>query len=171
MTVEKTVTSHWDRIERWLSQQAPEVLHSLRSGAAATNISRVERALQIELPDDVVASYLLHNGQERYGEGLFHRRWSLLSIDSIVSEWQGWMSLADNGEAYWNQLWIPIAHDFGGNNYSIDLDPHLGNDAGRIIHTDHETIPEIEEIVADSFQSLLLQLANDMESGDYGLQG
>lgn len=170
MTEAETITSHWNRVEHWLSQQAPDVLRSLKPGAAATQIRKTERVLGIKFPADVVASYLLHDGQERYGEGLFQRRWSLLSMNGIVSEWQGWVSLAGDGEAYWHQLWIPIAHDFGGNNYSIDLDPRLGNDVGRIIHTNHEMIPEIEEVVADNFQSLLLQLADDMESREHGIQ-
>ncbi|MEO1389475.1 MAG: SMI1/KNR4 family protein [Cyanobacteria bacterium J06634_6] len=161
------IATHWDKIEQSLSQYAPDVLNSLRPGATVSQVSQAEQTLEIELPMDVVISYLLHDGQERYGGGLFYRRWSLLSIEGIVSEWQGWMSLARNGEAYWHQLWIPIAHDFGGNNYSIDLDPHLGDDIGRIIHTDHETISEIESVVASSLQELLFQLASDLETGEY----
>ncbi len=60
----------WNRIETWLRANAPETLRDLRSGATRDDIRAAEAALGVAFPDDMVASYLRHDGQDHIGYAL-----------------------------------------------------------------------------------------------------
>ena len=53
----------WDRIERWLAANVPDMLEGLNPGATTQEIEETEAFLGVSFPDDVRASYLIHNGQ------------------------------------------------------------------------------------------------------------
>ncbi len=54
----------WNRIESWLATNAPNVLSYLLPGATNEEIQQTEVALGIQFPEDVKASYRIHNGHE-----------------------------------------------------------------------------------------------------------
>ena len=74
----------WNRIETWLVANAPEILNNLQPGATDEAIKQAEIFLGIELPEDVKASYRLHNGQDGYN-GLMDG-WELLSLERMMDE-------------------------------------------------------------------------------------
>ena len=87
----------WGRIERWLAGAAPEVLDSLQPGATDEQISNTEAALGVTFPEDVRASYRIHDGQYPDGPGLMDA-WEFLSLSRIVAEWRIWKDLFDGGD-------------------------------------------------------------------------
>lgn len=56
----------WKRVHAWLDDHAPEGYGSLRPGTSARALRSAEETLGLTLPDDVKASYRIHDGQ--YGE-------------------------------------------------------------------------------------------------------
>ena len=60
----------WDRIDNWLLANAPEVLLTLQSGATNEQIRKTEEYLSVSFPEDIKASYLIHNGQSAHKYGL-----------------------------------------------------------------------------------------------------
>ena len=167
----------WNRIEIWLVANAPEILNNLQPGATDEAIKQAEIFLGIELPEDVKASYRLHNGQDGYN-GLMDG-WELLSLERMMDEWKIWKELLDSGDFddsksdpdspiqadWWNAKWIPLTSNGCGDHHCLDLDPAPGGNVGQIITMWHDW--ERREIVASRFQNWLEQLAADLESGKY----
>ncbi len=65
-----TMDDTWSRIEDWLRENAPKVLDNLLPGVTRDAIRVTETALDVTLPDDMVASYLIHDGQDNYSPAL-----------------------------------------------------------------------------------------------------
>ncbi|MGD1908664.1 MAG: SMI1/KNR4 family protein [Leptolyngbyaceae cyanobacterium] len=162
----KNVVEAWICIEKWLESNAPKVLDTLQPGTTASEISYVEDLLKVNFPESLKVSYQIHNGQVEKSQGLIDD-WSLLPLDEILSQWNFWMDLSEAGEAPWHPLWIPITHDGGGNHYCLDLHPNLEEKTGRIIYLFHETLPNIEEEIADSFEDFLSDFSDRLENNFY----
>ena len=177
----------WNRIESWLTLQAPSVLNSLQFGASEKEIKQAEEILKITFPEEVKQSFRLHNGQHN-GTGAFFPDRLLseelndiiptissgsyfLSLQNILLKWSDWMKLQQVGEAEWNRFWVPFTCDEGGNHDCLDLDPNIGNQSGRIIRVCHETISDIasgpEFEITDNFAIWLERFTIDLESGVY----
>jgi cell wall assembly regulator SMI1 len=173
----------WTRIETWLKVNAPQVFDVLQPGASDAKIKELEDWLSIQLPEDVKASYRIHDGQSTYNYGLIDGR-EFLSIERIRDEWQVWKELLDSGtfqdddgqdqgsdpapgicNVWWSAHWIPLTYDGGGNHDCLDLNPAEGGTVGQIITMWHDD-PQ-RQIVAPSFQVWLEQYAEGLESGRY----
>ena len=94
----------WDRIHAWLDANSPAGYGDLRPGASPDEVRAAEEAVVLQLPDDVVASYRIHDGQDtqaRYGRGLVGARcgWRLLPLHEVVELWGQW-SRADPDDAW-----------------------------------------------------------------------
>ena len=135
----------WDRIGAWLAANAPEMLSSLRPGATRGEIRAAEAAMGVVFPDDMVASYLVHDGQEELSYGLMGE-WDLLSLELMTIQWEGMRDLpaddqprdVDNPAApvrpeYWNPRWVPVAYNGGGNLHCVDLDPAPAGIMGQMV--------------------------------------
>jgi cell wall assembly regulator SMI1 len=53
----------WTRIEAWLQAQVPSGANVLSPGAAEEELAATERFLGVSFPEDVQASFRLHDGQ------------------------------------------------------------------------------------------------------------
>ncbi len=76
----------WDRIEAWLKVNAPDALDNVRAGATRDAVRAAEATLGVQFPDDMVVSYLVHDGQDTYSPALVGE-WQLLSLEGVVTEW------------------------------------------------------------------------------------
>lgn len=66
---------------------------------------------------------------------------------------------------HWNRKWIPFTCADTGDFLAIDLAPAKGGKKGQIIFWWHEV--GAVNIVSDSFQNLVCQLADRLEAGVY----
>lgn len=57
------VAESWRRIEAWLEKHLPILKLSLRPGVSRTDLKEFEKAIGRSLPDDVRASWMIHDGQ------------------------------------------------------------------------------------------------------------
>src|SRR5262245_3817646 len=124
----------WSRIEAWLRSNAPAVFDSLRPGASDEAIAETEQALGVTFPNDVRASYRIHDGAD---VNAFIEGWELLSLEGIRGQWQIWKDLLDGGAFmkyrsssdgrtvtdWWGSAWVPLTHNGSGDHYSLDLSP------------------------------------------------
>ena len=168
----------WDRIERWLAANVPNMLEGLNPGATTQEIAETEALLGVSFPDDVRASYLIHNGQALDSGGLIDG-WELLSLENIHDQWSVWKDLLDGGDFaesrseprgpivadWWHPKWIPLTYDGSGNHHSLDLAPAPGGTVGQIIIMWHDDAER--PLVAPSFRAWLEQFADGLEQGDY----
>jgi cell wall assembly regulator SMI1 len=172
------VEDTWSRIESWLSIHAVAVLQSLHSGASPDELLQSEQFLGLALPDDVKASYRIHDGQEPGGFGLIDC-WELLSLERMREEWSVWKDLLDGGDFadvssspdpairddWWNPRWIPLTYSGSGDHHCLDLDPAPGGTLGQIILMWHDDATRT--LVAPDFRRWLRVFANDLEAGTY----
>ena len=170
----------WQRIDKWLEVNAPQILDTLQPGASDEEIHEVEDFLSIEFPDDVKDSYRIHNGQSA-GDVGFINGLEFLSLERIKDEWGIWKGLLDSGDFegwesepeneiradWWNPKWIPLTFDWGGNHDCLDLAPTEEGNMGQIISMWHDDA--VRQVMAKSFRSWLEQFANDLEAGRYAL--
>jgi cell wall assembly regulator SMI1 len=113
----------WRRIEHWLAIHAPALLADLQPGASEQAIAETEGFLGITFPEDIRASFRLHDGQAGDGPWMMDG-WELLSLTRICDEWRVWKDLYDSGDFddalsistdpirsdWWNPSWIPLTY-------------------------------------------------------------
>jgi len=80
----------WKRIEDWLNIHVPELTSLLQPGASEEEIQHTEALLSVTFPEDIKASYRIHNGSG----GLFPqshfivKSHALLSLKEMVDYWR-----------------------------------------------------------------------------------
>ncbi|MBD2107992.1 SMI1/KNR4 family protein [Nodosilinea sp. FACHB-13] len=168
----------WNRLEAWLTINAPALLETLQSGATEEQIIQTEAFLSIQFPDDFKAAYRIHNGQVDYADGFIDAR-EFLSLERIQDEWKVWKDLLDSGDFndyksdprgpvkddWWNAKWIPITHDGSGNHDCLDLNPAKGGCVGQIIDFWHDEATR--EVKADNFDLWFAAFVEGCETGKY----
>lgn len=167
----------WNRIEKWLRNNAPKILENLSPGAKEDKIKEVEKLLDIKITPDLKESYLIHDGQltDRYS---LMDDWNLLSIDNAMKEWKLMKELHQRGDFeasacasegvrsdWWNIKWLPILSNGSGDFYCIDFAPDSEGDIGQIIHFSH--VDSLREKVSNNWQDLLSEYAFLLENGQY----
>jgi cell wall assembly regulator SMI1 len=171
----------WLRIEAVLRASAPDLYAALAKAAPAQAIAAVEDRIGLTVPEDVRASYAVHDGS---GEAcilpqIYGPQWmngvALLALDEVVRDAQMWRAFrfdeTNHSRArpdgpirrnWWNRRWVPVTWD-GGDHLCLDFDPAPGGVCGQVICFSHEIGPV--NVVADSWKSYLERVATDLETG------
>lgn len=171
------VNTAWGRIERWYAANVPPDEFYLADGASNAEILAFEQDLGVVLPADARASYRLHNGSDQYA--VFEYGFHLLSLEEVSQSWRMWKENLDAGvfdgmtpdpegpikSDWWNEKWIPITHNSGGDHHCIDMDPDRGGTIGQLIKFSHEPGPQ--RVVAGSMNEWLHDFATELESAKY----
>ncbi|KAG7839335.1 hypothetical protein KL942_003697 [Ogataea angusta] len=91
-----SVASVWDRLDKWLEREFPELGDDMENGATVNDLNAFEKDLNISLPFDVRESYQIHDGQLTLGKkrGLIYGH-PLLDLESIAAEVNIWRKVAD----------------------------------------------------------------------------
>jgi cell wall assembly regulator SMI1 len=171
----ETMTLLWQRIERWLTAHAPDLLDELAPGASEEDLIQGEAALGVKLPEDFKALYRLHNG------GCFLPPWgertrplkSIVQDREMIKEWD------QNDDNFFSDKpagpvqplrghpeWIPFFWvGYGGEYLCLDLAPGPGGRTGQVILRPHEYDPA--RFITNSFEALIAQIADDLEADTY----
>ncbi|WP_221290124.1 GNAT family N-acetyltransferase [Armatimonas rosea] len=169
-----TITELWERIERELETQFPQVFASLNPGATDEEIIAVERVLGMNFLDDFRESLKRHNGQN--DEITLVGRGALLPVNEILTQWrsaqesyQDWgyasdhKCISDPGvrSAWWHSRWIPFTMDCVGDYDCFDYAPATGGRFGQVIEYWHDM--EKRPVRATDFKECLSALAESLE--------
>lgn len=168
----------WSEIEIQLSKLNFKLLEENNLNSAATNdeLKSLSDTMKLEIPKEFIDFYKIHNGQTDDAMAIFPEG-ILLSIESIISEWNIWRELLEVGEfdecevcadegiknCWWNIKWVPFISDGGGNNICLDLDPDTNGKYGQVITMWHDS--QEREILADSFREFLENYLNKLKEG------
>ncbi|RYX80736.1 glucan biosynthesis protein [bacterium] len=178
----ETIVSAWKRIAAWYDANTPEGTLVLAPGASEEEIVHLENTIGFRLPDDLRASFAVHNGVTNEAFLLYHGE--LLSLKGVLQEHQGrlqWQREDGYGvgpdyeprdiessspikPVFWNPLRLPLT-DNSGNAVMSDFDPAPGGQWGQIIAFDHEVGPQ--RVLGPSFGQWLTSLAEGLENGEY----
>lgn len=171
----ETMTLLWQRIERWLAAHAPDLLDELAPGATEEELIQGEAALGVRLPEDFKALHRLHNG----GCLLPPWRERTLSLEGIVQVREMIKEWDEDDDNFFSDEppgpvqplrghpeWLPFFWvGYGGEYLCLDLAPGPGGRTGQVILRPHEYDPA--RFVADSFEALIAQIADDLEADKY----
>jgi cell wall assembly regulator SMI1 len=147
----------WQRIHAWLDASAPAGYGDLRPGASAKAIRAAENAMGLKLPDDVKASYRIHDGQGNEPGLIGGEGWRLLSLQEMVETWGRW-SRADPKDAHC----VPIAWIGTGDHVFLDLDPDSKVPGRLMIQRSDSADPDP---LMPSFSFWLEDFADELEDG------
>lgn len=168
------VQALWKRIDRWLERNAPPLLRLMGKPATREAIYKAEKALGLELPDDVRASCTVHDGSAAFR---FFPSGDFLSLKQMVFEHRMLVTTHrgntfDGHEGHptgpirkdwYNEGWVPLTHDGCGDHTFIDLAPAKGGKVGQLIDFGHEQ--GTEGVAAPSLARYLKVMADALESG------
>jgi cell wall assembly regulator SMI1 len=149
----------WIRIHAWLDENAPEGYGYLRPGASDSAISAAEQAMRLELPDDIKASYRIHDGQENEPGLIGGEGWCLLPLREMVEQWGRW-SRSDLK----NARCVPIAWGGSGDYVFLNLRPETGESGCLMIQRGDSTDPDP---LTPSFTAWLTRFADQLEDGEF----
>jgi cell wall assembly regulator SMI1 len=163
----------WERIERALRAHAPDTAATLAPPATDQELTALETAIGLALPEDLRASLKIHDGQRDpsrchgfTGEGI------LLGASEITERWrmvteidEGERSHAAPGQGpWWETSCIPFT-DAEGNMLGVDMDPDLGHRVGEVVCHVHDS--EIERGLSASFGDWLSTVADRLDGGKF----
>lgn len=171
------VTAIWQKLERWIQANAPELHETLQAGASDESIAQLEQQLGVSLPEDYKTFLNLCDGQSGESAAGFYGS-ELLSVKSVGSKWdrrkkqfdnnafEGITSEPDQGirNDWWNSRWIPFTYDEGGNHLCLDLEPADGGIVGQVITWWHDTSDR--EVRFPNFTAWLGSVLNGVEAGE-----
>lgn len=145
----------WQQIEAEIRSRAPALSSRLLPPASPQALARAEAVLDAELPESVVAVYLVHDGLGMPAVLEQSSRASeLLSLSEMIEHWRSLTGLSDEGRFddravervrgavkpdWYNRRWLPVASDGEGNYFCVDLDPAEGGTVGQIIAFRHDS--------------------------------
>jgi len=176
----------WHRFENWLEQNIPDAIQTLNPGASLEEIEAIQNILNIKLPDDYIASCMIHNGQNQESPSLTY--WGTLlslgvisdsSFTTVCAEWkilkgvydEYWINESEGDRLdnlvknfWWIPKWIPITSNGGGDGLCLDLDPGENGTQGQVIEFIHDS--GSRKVEAPSFRAWFEQLVNGVEEGN-----
>ncbi|GAA5444774.1 hypothetical protein Misp06_02964 [Microbulbifer sp. NBRC 101763] len=110
---------------------------------------------------------------------------SILSIDEMLDEWSKWSrgeeKFIDNWdvnsisvpqgyikEVIFNRKWFPFSMDYGGNNFTLDMDPGPKGKPGQVIvfGRDYDT----KYVLADSLSEFFNYYIDCLKCGNYTVE-
>jgi cell wall assembly regulator SMI1 len=176
-----TVADSWKRVEAWLSVNVSAGSFKLPQAASNADIERAETAMGCRMPEDVHESYRIHNGSNRIW--LFQQGFLMplggASAEgedyTVVGLWTGMLQCMETMKNergtpkgpiktdWWNQGWIPLTENEGGDYICIDLVPETGGHVGQVIDWWHEQAATA--VLANSWADWLANLATQLEAG------
>ncbi|MGE7676422.1 SMI1/KNR4 family protein [Lysinibacillus sp. NPDC094403] len=144
----------WNRIiekNSNLGANGEEVLN-LQPGATAEEFRLIEKTLSITLPEEMKSFYSIYNGQVwTLGVEPFVRNLTLSPISEIIENWKFLQEEFDPDDLLpdieygvevkpmlWNQKWIPIAENGGGDYLCLDTDPTEEGVVGQALYFWHD---------------------------------
>ncbi|SFF19824.1 Cell wall assembly regulator SMI1 [Paenibacillus algorifonticola] len=177
-----SIITYMEEIKELLKEELPQLAASLNGPATEAEIAQVESRLGISLPDELRSLYLLHNGEESMGPGLFMGL-RFLPLEELAAEWQVWADLeADFGEEsghysvplgwieerYINRGWLPISEDGGGNHLGVDMAPASSGVTGQIINFGRDE--ETKYVIALTLGELLKFIRDTVKEGQFSVE-
>ena len=147
----------WGRIHTWLRTNAPAGYGDLRPGADEAAIREAEGAMGLKLPDDLAASYRIHDGQGQEPGMIGGEGWLLLPLRDVVATWGRWSQA--NPE---HVRRVPIGWNRGGDFVFVNLGPESGDAGSAMIQRADSNDPDP---LAPSFSAWLSEFADELDDG------
>jgi cell wall assembly regulator SMI1 len=173
---------YWKTIENFLKNTNDEIYNSLLGPANNDEISKLEKTLNLKLPDSFKESLLIHNGQTENDSIItFVDYQKLLSVNEIMKNYKMFCGLFDENETIdfiksneckyikrnyiYNHKWLKFT-DSNSDGLIIDFDPATNGILGQIFFRPHDDNP-IDKIIAQSYEEWMEKLCVKIDNKEY----
>jgi cell wall assembly regulator SMI1 len=186
----------WKRIDNWLIIHAPELEELLLPGATDEEIHSTEAAIGVEFPEDIKASYRIHNGVRfsPLSSDFIAGRYALLSLKEVKEQWEWWhqprMNIIDYSAGDSEDDWRKDLREATERGYDLSIEgfdtklvPLMTWAVGVQLcfdaaHTRYESFGHLLQyapesglaFVAPSLRAFLSSFADDLEAGKYAVE-
>lgn len=171
----------WQELERWYKANAAETYESLNPGCDEAELRETERHFNVTFPEDVRASYLLHDGQKLEGSSISGDGYQLMSMQEIRASSEFFKIATASGSGrkgapngplkddLCNVLWVPFMTPGNGNFRCMDFDPAPHGKPGQIIQYWNKDADR--SVLAPSFTDWLEAILKSCLAGKFRHRG
>jgi cell wall assembly regulator SMI1 len=129
-------------LDIWLARNRPDYYAKLKPGLTDEDLTALENALNVTLPEEFRALYRWRNGQSTEDYEALSFRMTLLPADEILSAWETVTELQKDGmfetESHWNVRWVPFLASDSGDLFCVDTGGVFGGPVGQVIEFWHD---------------------------------
>ena len=176
-----TVSKAWATIHAWMDRHAPSVRAKLNPPADEAALARLQATLGVQLPEDFLASYRIHDGAHRVSGPILGV--PFLSAAGIAKEWKELKPKRGDDcpapeepvsaqpgairEVGWSAGWVPFAGPDEENYLALDFDPGPNGTAGQVINfgADQLIYGSKRYVLAASFRDFMTFLTGQFAGG------
>lgn len=143
-------------LDQQLAALRPDFYKNLLPPIQDSEIRELEQKYKLVLPDDLKALYSWKNGQSSASYESFVNNSMFLPLAEaleIAAELTSMIGLDFEIENWWNENWIPLFHNGGGDYICYDLKGTFTGDAGQLLEFWHADADRI--VIAASLEEFL----------------
>ena len=182
------IKDYWKTIDQYLIKYSPNTYNSLMGPASDTEIKRLMEIIKLPLPETLIQSLIIHNGQEHMLDSpSFIAYHNLLSCSDIIKVYDMMNEICpeeDDATVWyinpddckyvktnyiWNKKWIPITEANSGDGLLIDFDPAPFGQSGQIIYRAN-TPPSADKPISNSYSDWLKTICERLENGQFSVE-
>lgn len=124
------------KLDVLLSNARPEFYEGLNEPLSDNEISSLEKKFDVKLPDDLKTLYKWKNGQSEDNFEAFVNNSMFVSLEEALetcNDYSEMIGVDFEIENWWNEKWIPIFHNGGGDHICYDLKGLFTGNQGQMI--------------------------------------
>ncbi|MCC9062795.1 SMI1/KNR4 family protein [Flavobacterium piscisymbiosum] len=154
-----------EKLDKQLARLRPEYYQELKPSLSDLEIQNLEVQYKIQLPDDLKTLYKWKNGQNQNCYESFVNNSMFLSLEDILSTAAELTSMIGSDfeiENWWNENWMPVFHNGGGDYICFDCEGTFTGNAGQVIEYWHAD--EDRNVIAPNLIAFISQIVKYYET-------
>ncbi|KOY86331.1 benzoate transporter [bacterium 336/3] len=145
-----------EKLEAHLSLKRTEFYNKLQLGIETSQIEKIEKLFQKNLPEDLKKLYLWKNGQPEKLYETFVNNSMMIPLEKSLEIAQNLTAMIGKDfdrENWWNKDWIPLFHNGRGDYICYDMEGTFTGKKGQILQHNHDY--EARNVLAPSLEAFL----------------
>lgn len=153
------------KIDQYLQSSRPNLYSELNDPLNDSELNKLEEYYKIEIPKDLRTLYKWRNGQNPNCYDSFVNNSMFIPLHQALcdaSELTAMIGYDFELENWWNENWIPIFQNGGGDNISYDLKGIFTEQKGQLVefwHADND-----RNVIAPTLEAFLAKLVHYYET-------
>lgn len=154
-----------EKLDQYICEKRPDFYQELNPGLSETEIKALEEKYKRQIPGDLKLLYQWKNGQSEEAYDSFMNNSTFTPLETALEEAQeftGMIGFDFDVENWWNEHWIPVFTNGGGDHICYDAGGIFTGKAGQLVefwHADND-----RNVIAPDLESFLNELNNYYEA-------
>lgn len=176
------IKDYWKTIDQYLRRYSPDTFKTLKGPASDYEIESLIEKIKLPIPDALIQSLKIHNGQEdKLHSPSFIDYHNLLSCSDIIEVYDMMNGIFPDEDTIWyiepdtcqfvkiyyiwNKRWLPFT-EANGDGLMLDFDPAPLGETGQIIYRPNSSnIPD--KPISNSYSDWLETICERLEKGEF----